>query len=1290
MKNYCLFINILSSCFCYTNILIQTPDLPASYQLTTVMLKNVNIPFIKICLAIFLSLAIFSAKAATFVVDTNNDMDNLAVYTAGDLTNSLRKCIRLANATPGADIINFTIPGAGPFTIALTGSLPAIIEQVAINGLTQPGAAPGTLMIELNGASAFNSIQFDFGSNGSSINGIVVNRSNRGIYMTRVANITVTACYIGTDITGTIAQPCIWNGMELDDADNITIGGNAGLATRNVISGNNEVGIRMQNGSTGNTIIGNYLGVTAGGNTALGNGWNAVFALPGSNNTTVGNGLAGGGNVIGAHARHGLAFEGSTGCIVKGNMIGVGQNGTTVLANAQNGVNFEAGSNNAIIGGTTLAERNIISGNNQSGISFNNSNTGTISGNFIGTDITGLVDLGNNEMGIRLDNLSYSTTITYNLISGNNQSGILIINSISSSIRGNIIGLGIDGATVLSNSTRGIAVENASNNTVIGGTALSDRNLISTNLAVGVYFNNSTNCSVINSYIGTDVTGLLNRGNTAFGIFVDNGSHNVTIGGITIGSGNIVAGNTQHGILIVNSTDAIIKGNIIGLGADASTVIPNLNNGLSIENNSHRPIIGGATVSERNIISSNNESGVLIFNSLAPVVKGNYIGVDGTGLVARGNRLGGLRVLPNCHNPIIGGSTALEGNIFSNNGWSGLYIEGSTGGIIKANIIGLALNKTTAMGNTEQGIIVIANSTNTTIGGVLPVERNFVSCNGQDGIYMSQSGSSFIINNYVGVDGTGILKRANAQNGVNITQSPNMTIGGTTRAARNIISGNGGNGVRLVTNSNDAIIKGNFMGVGADGITNLGNWDNGIYLGDSSNQAIVGGATYAERNVLSGNGVSSVGDGFRSESCARHLVRGNFCGVDSSGTNIIGNAWAGISLNESVYCTVGGPGAFEGNICSGNLNEGVYFRNATHTTFIGNFVGTDRTGSLSIGNEDWGINIRAISLYNTIGGSSANANTIAYNRNIAGDGVGVFVEGSSQYNTITYNKIYCNAGLGIDLIGTANESIVKPSLSTSTANQLTGTGSINGDIIHVYQNNTTGTGCDCEGEVFLGTAIVSGGTWTFTHNLGLSVAATGTITATETTANGSTSEFADCLVPLPVSLISFTANKLNDHASILEWKTGFEKNNDYFIVERSIDGIHFEAIGTVKGGGNSTAVLYYSFVDENPYPGINYYRLKQVDLDTRYEYSIVRNVNFGLKELDFYQDGNGYYIVAGFDKLTTVSYEVYSTEGKMVKEGKFETTKTQTEILLPGLSSSVYYIKISGGDIRLSEKLFVK
>ena len=96
---------------------------------------------------------------------------------------------------------------------------------------------------------------------------------------------------------------------------------------------------------------------------------------------------------------------------------------------------------------------------------------------------------------------------------------------------------------------------------------------------------------------------------------------------------------------------------------------------------------------------------------------------------------------------------------------------------------------------------------------------------------------------------------------------------------------------------------------------------------------------------------------------------------------------------------------------------------------------------------------------------------------------------------------------------------------------------------------------------------------------------------------------------LPVELTQFAA-KANDESVSIDWSTVSESNSDYFKVERSIDGSNFDAIGKVKAQGNSVEQINYSFIDEDPVQGINYYRLRQVDLDGSFFFSEISPVDY--------------------------------------------------------------------------------
>lgn len=112
--------------------------------------------------------------------------------------------------------------------------------------------------------------------------------------------------------------------------------------------------------------------------------------------------------------------------------------------------------------------------------------------------------------------------------------------------------------------------------------------------------------------------------------------------------------------------------------------------------------------------------------------------------------------------------------------------------------------------------------------------------------------------------------------------------------------------------------------------------------------------------------------------------------------------------------------------------------------------------------------------------------------------------------------------------------------------------------------------------------------------------------------NRKTFEYKQVLIvpgPLPVTLLSFSAQEIDNYVEV-SWTTASESNNDYFSVEKSKEGLHFELVGKVKGAGNSTSVQNYFLVDESPYQGTSYYRLKQTDFNGNFEYYNMTGVHF--------------------------------------------------------------------------------
>jgi len=148
-----------------------------------------------------------------------------------------------------------------------------------------------------------------------------------------------------------------------------------------------------------------------------------------------------------------------------------------------------------------------------------------------------------------------------------------------------------------------------------------------------------------------------------------------------------------------------------------------------------------------------------------------------------------------------------------------------------------------------------------------------------------------------------------------------------------------------------------------------------------------------------------------------------------------------------------------------------------------------------------------------------------------------------------------------------------------------------------------------------------------------------------------TNAFAFTKMPvLPVTLLNFFAKKANN-ASLLTWQTQTESNNDRFEIERSTDGTSFIKIGSVKGAGTSNILQYYSFTDNNPVKGINFYRLRQVDLDARFVFSETRRVDFNnspIFELNN-NPSNGTNIIVKTN-LTNAVLNIFDISGKKLQQ----------------------------------------
>lgn len=183
---------------------------------------------------------------------------------------------------------------------------------------------------------------------------------------------------------------------------------------------------------------------------------------------------------------------------------------------------------------------------------------------------------------------------------------------------------------------------------------------------------------------------------------------------------------------------------------------------------------------------------------------------------------------------------------------------------------------------------------------------------------------------------------------------------------------------------------------------------------------------------------------------------------------------------------------------------------------------------------------------------------------------------------------------------------------------------------------------------------------------------------------------------LPVRLLNFNANYNAKNAQVvLDWKTISEINNDYFTIEKSIDGENFEVVGIVDGAGNSSALKSYNSLDEKPYNGTSYYRLKQTDFDGKFEYSDLVPVKIEevISNPTVYPNpitNNG---VLEFNTNSTevTVITIYDVSGRIVLNKQHFTNKGINKIQLETseLTNGMYFISLKNGNNKMNLK-FIK
>ena len=362
----------------------------------------------------------------------------------------------------------------------------------------------------------------------------------------------------------------------------------------------------------------------------------------------------------------------------------------------------------------------------------------------------------------------------------------------------------------------------------------------------------------------------------------------------------------------------------------------------------------------------------------------NYPGVDPTTAITSANSVAGNQVVG-----IVIGSTGIISyqatvntgfqlsNVISGNGGNGIGIYGADDNQIAMNFIGTDASGTVALGNAKNGILVTNGAAGNIIGGqatggndptadvfVRPPQGNLISGNRGNGVLINNGATQTLLSgNFVGTTASGDTALGNRLDGVAIVNANgNQLIGCTFQQSPfvfyNVLSGNGGNGLRI-TNSNNTTVQANFMGVGANNATIVANGGDGLLVSGSSKNTQVGGVIPLG-NVISGNNrngieVPDTASGFTSFN--------TFDGIFAFG-GAAPNRHDGTLITSS-----GGNNLIRTCIVSGNLGNGIELGgNATGVQVTDTAVGTNTEIQTAIPNQGSGILISGNAHDNAIGG----------------------------------------------------------------------------------------------------------------------------------------------------------------------------------------------------------------------------------------------------------------------------------------------------------------------------------
>ncbi|HFC12208.1 MAG TPA: hypothetical protein ENJ56_05135, partial [Anaerolineae bacterium] len=935
------------------------------------------------------------APAATFtVVSTANIQDgNIGDGICGTGASGTGPCtlfaaIQEANNTGVHDTIYFNIPGSGPHTLVTQGSgglgLPLITRPITIDGTSQSGAncpsqlAGADIRIMLKaGLGVDYGLRLNHSASGSIIKGLsIIDYEVAGIELDGADEVQIQCNHIGLEADGITEGPNR-DGIRLVNFANRNIIGSTNAtsyAGRNVISGNDQYGIFNNDGESETVISGNYIGLNAAGAAARPN---AAGIYDRGNDTDIGGVFDYQRNVISGNDFEGITLQTEAVNIdIINNYIGSDFFGLFAVGNGTHGIRIRGNSGataptNIFIGGTTPANANIIRGNGGDGISVYALNGGdapqevTIRFNDIYNN--GGLDIDLNNDGVTLNDAGDADSgpnglQNYPLINGANNAGHITALFASSNGPSQTYWIDLFQTSNCVHQDLGNGGTYLDSFSITGGSGnfVTIDEMIDPKPTAGRY--------VIMT--ATDAAGNTSEFGNCFLVeqttfVVDEQSGGIFSDDVNPGDGVCETGDTPTNCTL---NAAIQEANALG-GGPYNIYFDWLGSGanmrIALSDTNVLPTVTSQVVID-GIAGNANAScpdSSTDFANLRVTVAGNSMTGNQDGIVfgtgSNGSILRGI---------------ALVG--FPNNA-----IRLNSGGhTVECNLIGLGSISSWDAPN-GQGMNVASDDN--VIGGATFASRNVIAENNGVGILLLNTAQdNTLSNNFVGTNQSGTSDRGNGSHGMYL-------FGGTSNLIEeNVLSGNGGDGLRIDNGGNANTILNNMIGVSRDGSADLGNDGSGIYLAGVFNTTI-GGDTAQERNVISGNQAN----GIHIVDADSTTITGNYIGTDVIGQTAISNGQNGIRNEMSLDLVIGDSSGLR-NIISGNTYNGIFFTNGTNfATVERNLIGVASDGS-ALGNGFHGIHL------NSATNSTLRDNTIANNTR-----TGVYLDSSVFGVDILGNEI---------------------------------------------------------------------------------------------------------------------------------------------------------------------------------------------------------------------------------------------------------------------------------------------